>query len=139
MDTICLDRSTWDLCLDINGNIALATTPYARSQDVASAIRVFLGECWYDQTIGIPYRDQVIGKNPAIFASYVKRTALTVPGVVRAQCYITGFSGRQVTGQVQFTDSDHVTQTVALIPPPIPATTTCQYVGPNYVAPDYVR
>ena len=47
--TLLLDRTTWDLCLDANGNIAMATGPYAIAQDVASAVRL-----WHDTTKGVP-------------------------------------------------------------------------------------
>jgi hypothetical protein len=53
--TLLLDRSLWDLTLDINGNIAMASEPYAIAQDVASACRTFLGECYYDTSQGVPY------------------------------------------------------------------------------------
>ena len=52
--TLALELQDWDLCVDTSGNIALATEPYAIAQDVASACKTFLGECWYDTTYGIP-------------------------------------------------------------------------------------
>ena len=64
MNTLLLDTVAWDLVLDSNGNIALAQPPYATAQDVASAIRLFLGELWYDQTQGVPYWQQFLGFNP---------------------------------------------------------------------------
>ena len=33
--TIFLDPRTWDLSLDVNGNIAVATSTYQRAQDIA--------------------------------------------------------------------------------------------------------
>ena len=41
MNTLLLDQTAWDLVLDSAGNIALAAVPYARAQDVASAIKTF--------------------------------------------------------------------------------------------------
>ena len=35
---------------------------------------------------------------------YIEKAALTVPGVVSAQCVISTFEGREVTGQIQFID-----------------------------------
>ena len=64
MKTLLLDRTAWDLCLDSNGNIALASEPYSLAQDVASAVRLFLGECYYDTTKGIPYWTEVLGMLP---------------------------------------------------------------------------
>ena len=43
MNTLLLDTLRWDLCLDVHGNIAVASDPYSVAQDVASAIRTFSG------------------------------------------------------------------------------------------------
>lgn len=108
MDTLLLDRSTWDLCLDASGNIALASGPYALAQDAASAIRLFVGELWYDTGQGIDYFGTILGKAPPVAlmkASFVA-AALTVPGVVSARCFLDSVNGRTATGQVQITDAD---------------------------------
>jgi len=106
MDTLYLNEN-WDLELDISGNIALASAPYALAQDAASACRTFLAECWYDQTIGIPYWEQILGHWPSlmIVKSQLVSAAMTVPGVVSAQAFITGVIDRKLTGQIQVTDS----------------------------------
>jgi hypothetical protein len=52
MKTLLLVTDKWDLCLDANGNIASAEPPYARAQDVASALRLFAAELWYDTSLG---------------------------------------------------------------------------------------
>jgi len=39
MKTMLLNPQTWDLTLDVDGNIALASNPYSVAQDIASAIR----------------------------------------------------------------------------------------------------
>ena len=46
MNTLYLDPQSWDLALDVAGNIALAKDPYAKAQDVASAARLFVGELY---------------------------------------------------------------------------------------------
>ena len=105
-NTLLLDQSAWDLVLDSAGNIAMAAPPYALAQDVASAVRLFLGELWYDTTKGIPYFQDVLGKLPpaALLTGLIENAARTVPGVTKAQCIISSFSGRTVTGQILFTD-----------------------------------
>jgi hypothetical protein len=107
MKTMLLDTVAWDLVLDVNGNIAVASDPYSLAQDAASAIRTFLGECWYDTTLGIPFVSSFFGKAPnvALMKAKFVAAALAVPGVVSAQCFITSVSGRRVTGQVQVTDT----------------------------------
>lgn len=118
MDTILLDTATWDLTLDANGNWARAQAPYALAQDVSSAIRLFLGELWYDTSQGIDYRGVVLGKTPplGVFQDLIVNAALTVPGVVSAVCVISSFDSgnRQVVGQCQFTDDTGETQSVSL-------------------------
>lgn len=106
-DTLLLDRTTWDLCVDASGNIAVASGPYALAQDAASAIKLFAGELYYDTSQGIPYFQTILGKQPSI--AYLKAqlvaAALTVPGVVSAVCYLQAIKDRTVTGQVQITNA----------------------------------
>jgi hypothetical protein len=114
LNTLLLDNVAWDLVLDSNGNIALASPPYAVAQDVASACRLFLGELWYDTTQGVPYWQQFLGQNPTSsqVASALNSAALTVPGVVTANTVITSIAGREVSGQVQFETTDGQSTTV---------------------------
>lgn len=109
--TLLLDVVAWDLVLDLNGNIAVASNPYALAQDAASAIRLFLGELWYDTTQGVPYFQGILGQAPniALMKSQFAKAALTVPGVTAAKVFISGIHGRRVTGQVQITDKTGAT------------------------------
>ena len=77
-----------------------------RSQDVASAVRLFLGELWYSTKKGIPYFEDVLGHLPplSLMTGYIEKAALTVPGVVSAQCIISAFDAREIMGQIQFID-----------------------------------
>ena len=113
MQTLLLDLVYWDLCVDSSGDIAVASDPYSVVQDVSSACRTFLGECWYDTTVGVPYFQQVLGKFPslALIKSLLVTAAETVPGCTNAQVFITNFSNRGISGQVQFQDSNGTTQT----------------------------
>lgn len=112
MNTLYLTPSAWDLAVDVNGNIAMASDPYAPTQDVASVCRAFQGEVWFNVFEGIPYWQVILGKLPptSLVKSYYKSAALTVPGVQSPQVFITGFTGRVLTGQIQFTDATGQTQ-----------------------------
>lgn len=114
MSTLLLDRTYWDLVLDSAGNIAMATAPYALAQDVASAVKLFLGELYYNTFKGVPYFSQVLGKLPpaSVLLQLIEAAALSVPGVVTATVVIQSFNSRQVTGQIQFTDESGVTTAV---------------------------
>lgn len=106
-DTLLLDLTTWDLVVDSDGNIAVASPPYSQAQDAASAIRTFLGEVYYDTSLGVDY-SRILYQYPSI--SQMKQlfveAAETVPGVVSAVVFITSFSinTREITGQVQITN-----------------------------------
>jgi len=112
--TALLDQTVWDLVLDSSGNIALASPPYALAQDVASAIRTFLGEVYYNKNLGIPYFQNVLGYLPpaSLLQQYMSSAALTVPGVVSAQTVINSFDAGSVSGQVLFTDESGTTTVV---------------------------
>lgn len=116
MNTLLLVNNAWDVCLDAGGNIALATPPYARAQDVASALRLFAAELWYNTRKGIPYFEEILGRSPpaAVFEQYMVAAALTVPGVVSARCTIDSVEARKLVGQVTFTSVDGTTDTVQL-------------------------
>lgn len=107
MKTLLLDLQTWDLLVDVQGNIALASEPYSLAQDAASAIRLFQGECFYNTSTGVPYWAKILGASPppiALMKAQFVTAAKTVPGVVAAQCFISSVSDRKVSGQVQVTD-----------------------------------
>lgn len=100
--TILLDTVLWDLVLDINGNIAVASEPYSLAQDAASEIKTFLGELWYDTTVGIAYA-AILGQipSPAFLKAQMVRAAETVPDVTSAQVALNSYHNRVLTGQVQ--------------------------------------
>ena len=110
-----LDIATWDLTVDLDSNIAIATNPYAPAQDVASVCRLFSGELWYSKNLGIPYFEQILGHLPS--AQFLKaqevQAALTVPEVATAVCYLTSFKDRVLGGQIQITLTNGQTAVVA--------------------------
>lgn len=116
MKTLLLDISQWDLVLDAGGNLAIASDPYAIAQNVASALRLFAGELWYDTSKGVPYFTDILGHTPPVtlFQELMVRAALTVSGVVSAECTIESFENRTVVGQVTFRTSNGRTGVVSL-------------------------
>lgn len=107
-NTLLLDQSAWDLVLDINGNIALAGTPYSYAQDVTSAVRTFLGECWYNTNLGLPYWQKILGQLPPIgyIEQQINEEALTIPNIISAQTSIVSFVNRSIDGVILITDAD---------------------------------
>jgi hypothetical protein len=115
MNTMLLDRTAWDLVLDASGNWAMASEPYSIAQDVASAVKLFLGELWYQTNKGIPYWQEILGHWPAlaIVRARVEAAAFTVPKVAQARCVITSLERRTLTGQIQVIDTDGVEHNVS--------------------------
>jgi hypothetical protein len=109
--TVYLNPTTWDIDIDADGNIAVAAEPYALAQDAASAIKTFKGEAFYDVTIGVPLREEILGQSPstALIKSQLQAAAETVPGVASAEVFITGIAGRVERGQVQVTSASGAT------------------------------
>lgn len=106
MASFLLDQVSWDVVVDLFGNIAICTPPYAIAQDVACAARLFEGELWYDTSQGIPYWQNILGQMPPL--SYLKAqyttAAQNVIGVVQAQTFIASIGqNRELTGQIQVT------------------------------------
>lgn len=116
MRTMLLDTLAWDVVLDAGGNWAVATEPYQQSQDVASAIKLFLGELWYDVSKGVPYLTEVLGQSPPLsyFQTLIEQAALTVPDVVSATCEIQSLENRTVTGSLRFRTLAGATGSVVL-------------------------
>jgi hypothetical protein len=115
-DTLLLDTVAWDLVLDIDNDIAVASDPYSQAQDAASAIRLFAGEAWYDTTQGVPYWTQILGQLPplSLIKSALTTAALSVlPSGTKVAVFITGLAAttRQLTGQIQITTDDGQTAT----------------------------
>jgi hypothetical protein len=102
------------LVLDVQGNIAVATDPYALAQDAASQLRTNLGECYYNTTLGVPY-NQILGKSPSLtlLKSSMESAAKTVGGVAAARCFLSGIVNRRATGQVQVTSDTGLLATTA--------------------------
>jgi hypothetical protein len=116
--SLLLDNDNNDLCADAMGNIALAQPPYAVAQDVATAIKTFLGDCIYDVTLGVDYFGQLLGHvAPAsLLKQRMIQAALGYPQgfIVKASVTLQSVANRQVTGFVSFTDANGLSQGVQL-------------------------
>ena len=105
-DSILLDRTTWDFVVDASGNIAVCSETYSIIQNVATAIRTWFAEVWYDTSIGIPYDDGIFdGTAPlSIMKAQAEATAETVSGVASAQClFLLQSATRTLSGAIAIT------------------------------------
>jgi hypothetical protein len=114
--TLLLDRTAWDLVLAADGNIAVASEPYALSQDAASAVKTWLGEVYFDTTVGIDW-PSILAHSPQIGLTKQKivDAALTVPDVGAAACFLSAFSDRVVEGQLQVTGTSGQTSAASFV------------------------
>lgn len=104
MDTLYLDPESWDIVADANGDWAIASSPYAVAQDVASECLLWYGEARYDNTKGIPYEPSIMGElpPPAKLISWFRTAAEGVPEV-QAATVLLNFNNRHLTGEIQVT------------------------------------
>lgn len=115
--TLKLDTATWDLTLDANGNIAIAEAGYSVAQDVANACLVFAGECYYDNTLGIPWKEDVMGARPTpgYIARKMEGEAKKLPIVDQALATVFfDKNTRKVRGTIRVTDNDGNTSQATL-------------------------
>jgi hypothetical protein len=105
MRTLALG-SGWDLTVT-SGNLSVIDGSAAIAQDVASAVRLFRGELWYDTTRGVPYFEAILGQAPpaGVVTARVTAAALTVPHVVRVRDALDPVGvDRRLTGTLTITD-----------------------------------
>ncbi|MGV7078503.1 hypothetical protein ACWA5Z_06815 [Testudinibacter sp. P80/BLE/0925] len=116
MNTLFLNPESWDLMLDSDGNIALARDPYAKAQDVGSAVKLFKGELYFNTEKGIPYFDETLGKKQsfALYQYRLEQAALTVPGVISAKSRIMSGDNRNLIGEITITDKNNKILSVQL-------------------------
>ncbi len=96
-----LNWTTWGLELDSSGNLAIfdeATYDQSVAQDAACAFRTFLGDCWYNQALGLPYLQSIFGQNPPLsfVAAKLIAQALTMSNIEKVVVLALGTKLTQV-------------------------------------------
>ena len=117
MKTIFLLPTTWDITLDIAGNLAVATEEYQQAQDIASSCRVFYGDDFYNKTDGIPYLESILGKSSYPIALYQRNLhdrSMLVNGIVSAEAQLQRLDNRVLSGSIIFTNENGIQGTVGL-------------------------
>lgn len=97
----------WDISLDGAGNIAQVKSKLCVAQDVANAVRLFLGEAVYSADRGVPHYTNNLGVKltRALIRSDMTDAALSVPGVASVSIENERVKGRTYTADIRITDS----------------------------------
>lgn len=117
LNDIALDPST-DRFIIKNGDLVLVQKANAVAQFIKQKLRTFFGEWFLDTTIGVPYYQEILKKNPSpiTVASILKREIINTDGVIALDSFSINFDAKNrkitvapsiqsVDGPVQFTDS----------------------------------
>ncbi|WP_245677549.1 hypothetical protein [Candidatus Arsenophonus triatominarum] len=86
------------------------TTPAAVAQDVASACLVFMGECYFDRSLGIPWKEEVLGRRPTagFIAQKLQVEAEKLPVVNQAIASVRlDKASRKLRGVIRVTDNEN--------------------------------
>lgn len=110
-----------DLVIE-NGDFVFVTGIDATAQFLGQGLRLFLGEWFLDETIGVPYFDEVFVKNPnpvaldTIFKTYI----LNFPGIEELLAFDFGYEAAtrkfSITGRIRGLDGEADFSVVNLIP-----------------------
>jgi copper chaperone CopZ len=94
--------STFDIYLDVNGNLAMLTGVDACEQDCQSAMQTMLREMPLDYTNGVPYFDTVFRQvNLNGFVSAGRQQLLNVPGVTEVKSFTASIANNVLTYSAQ--------------------------------------
>lgn len=86
MSDLAMDLSTNDLLIS-NGDLSIVDGTDAIAQDLQQTLQVWLGEWFLDTSVGIPFKQQILVKNPVIdlVQADIINAAQAVPGIVEIQ------------------------------------------------------
>ena len=116
--TLLLDDN-WDLCLDIQGNIAVSKGAYSTAQNVANECRLFTDDAYFDTERGIPYFLIALGKDVSVsvLMARLREAALRVEDVAAVnsiQLDSLDTETRKLTGTIMFTSVEDENGTIEL-------------------------
>lgn len=126
MSDLLMDFATNDLMIT-NGDLSLATGDVAIQQDLQQRLQLWLGEWFLDTTKGVPYRQQILIKNPNmdVVQADITGTVTDTPGIEQILDINFSFNGpgRALTVVVSAqTSSGQVIQAQASVNTPINGT-----------------
>lgn len=86
LDPIDLDFGDVEI---VNGDLVLVTGVDEIQQNVLQNLKTFLGEWFLDNTIGVPYFQQILIKNPdqSKIDAIIQNTIADTPGIIQLLTY----------------------------------------------------
>ena len=117
MISLKLIKDSWDIQLDENGLLLLADTDYSVAQNVATAVRLFTNDAYFDTETGIPHFQITYIRNPnlSVIRSRIKQTAEAVEGVLKATVILYPVTEKGVlSGVINLTLTNNVNAEVTL-------------------------
>lgn len=96
MSDLQMNISTNDLLIT-KGDLSLATGVTAIQQALQQALQLWLGEWFLDTTQGVPFRQQILVKNPNldVVQADLIAAATAVPGIIQIVDFSMTFSDNQ--------------------------------------------
>lgn len=101
-----LQLATLDNDLDIDGAaMSIVDGDDALLQHLLIRLRLFKGEWFLDERVGVPYYDSILIKNPDLVAirSIFRQAILTTPGIASLDALTTSYDSTTRTLTVTFT------------------------------------
>ena len=88
MSDIYLDPTTGDLAVT-NGELTLTEGADAVAQYLRQKMKTYFGEWFLDQSVGLPYTQQIFDKvkDPVALDALFKKAILETPGVIELTAY----------------------------------------------------
>ena len=115
---IKIDPLTGKFVISPQGDFVLTTGTDAVTQYIAQVLKTFLEEWFLDQTIGLPYYEQLLKKNPdqTTIESIIKSAILDCPGMLELNSFSltadtpnralnVSFTGTCEAGEIVFNES----------------------------------
>lgn len=100
---IQLDTLTDDIAL-VNGDLILTSGSGSVAQFLRQRLKLFQTEWFLDETVGVPYFDEVFVKNPkaVVIDTIFKNTILSTPGVIELLEFAATLDGTTRKLSLQF-------------------------------------
>jgi hypothetical protein len=115
---ITIDKTTGRFVISPQGDFVLTSGTDAVVQYIGQVLKTFLEEWFLDQTIGIPYYQELLKKNPdqTTMESAIKAAILACPGMLELTSFSlttdtphralnVSFTGTCEAGEIVFNDS----------------------------------